>query len=700
MKFRKHTHKMCTWLLFLFLAGCGSSDGLGSSTSASVPKSEGAAVAAQATEAAPLMRTANIATFKKASDWGSGFTGEITITNNTGKTIKDWQVTFTMPATVSSIWNATETNRTGNVHNVVAKSYNNSITAGQSISFGFNATPGGAAVTATNITVDWPEEGGTTGGTSGTGTSGTGTSGSGTSGTGTSGTGTSGTGTSGTGTSGTGTSGTGTSGTGSTTGTTGGTTTPAGQVNYTVSSNWGSGFGAQVEIRNPGTTAIQNWTLEFTLPANIDNLWNGSIQSHTGTTYKVAPASYNSTIPAGGSVSFGFNGSPGGSSATATNFVLSGQPVTPTNPNPDPSPTTTPTPDPDPVPNPNPPAAGYFSTSGSKIIDSQGNTVYLNGINWFGLETETSSPHGLWTRSMDSMLDQMKGLGYNTLRVPYSNDAMKPGNMALSIDASKNPDLTNKTSLQVLDALVTRAGQRNMRIILDRHCPVKDVQSDLWYTSQVSEEQWISDWEMLAKRYKGNPTVIGADLHNEPYGRATWGSGQTSTDWRLAAQRCGNRILAANPDWLIIVEGIESVNGNNYWWGGNLRNAGAYPVTLTVPNKVVYSTHDYPSTVYNQSWFSAANYPANLSAVWDANWGYLLKGNIAPVLVGEFGTKYETQSDQQWLGELVKYIKANGAQFTYWCWNENSRDTGGILKSDWTTVNTAKQNALTPLMSR
>ena len=671
MKFRKHSLKMCTWLLFLFLAGCGNSDRPGSSSSTDEPKSEGAAVAAQATEAAPLMRTANIATFKKASDWGSGFTGEITITNNTGKTIKDWQVTFTMPAVVSSIWNATETNRAGNIHNVVSKSYNNSIAPGQSISFGFNATPGGAAVSATNIAVDWPEEGASTGGTSGTGTSGTGTSGTGTS---------------------------------STAGTTGGTTTPAGQVSYSVTSNWGSGFGAQVEIRNPGTTAIQNWTLEFTLPANVDNLWNGSIHARAGSTYKVGPASYNSIIPAGGSVSFGFNGSPGGSTATATNFILSGQPATATDPNPDPtpdpSPTTTPTPDPGPGPNPNPPAAGYFSTSGSRIIDSQGNTVYLNGINWFGLETETSSPHGLWTRSMDSMLDQLNSLGYNTLRVPYSNDAMKPGNMALSIDTSNNPELANKTSLQVLDALVTRAGQRNMRVILDRHCPVKDVQSDLWYTSQVSEEQWISDWEMLAKRYKGNPTVIGADLHNEPYGRATWGNGQATTDWRLAAQRCGNRILAANPDWLIIVEGIERVNGNNYWWGGNLRNAGAYPVTLTVPNKVVYSTHDYPSTVYNQNWFSAANYPANLSAVWDANWGYLLKDNIAPVLVGEFGTKYETQSDQQWLGELVKYIKTNGAQFTYWCWNENSRDTGGILKNDWNTVNTAKQNALTPLMSR
>lgn len=655
----KPTLKMLASLWLLLLVACGSS-GLGESQAGGSGTAVPASQVATAETAAPMMRTAELARFRKVNDWGSGFTAEVTIKNTTDTTIRDWQLSFTMPANISSIWNATELGRNGNVHRVVAKSYNNLLAPGQAITLGFNASPGGAAVTASDLVLEWPDDGGTGSGGSGSGS-------------------------------------------------TGGTGLPAtGEVSYSISSNWGSGFGAQVEIRNPGSAPLENWTLEFRLPANIDSLWNADILSRSGDTYKVGPKSYNRTVPAGGSVSFGFNGSPGGGSANAGSFVLSGQPVStpgpdPTpepTPGPTPEPTPNPTPEPTPGPNPNPPAAGFYSTDGARIVDSQGTTVYFKGINWFGLETETSSPHGLWTRSMDSMLDQMTSLGYDTLRVPYSNDALKPGEMARSIDYSKNPDLQGKTALQVLDALVAKAGQRNMRIILDRHCPTKDVQSDLWYTAQVSEEQWISDWEMLARRYKGNPTVIGADLHNEPYGRATWGSGQLTTDWRLAAQRCGNRILAANPDWLIIVEGVEKVDGHNYWWGGNLRNAGAYPVTLAVPNKVVYSTHDYPATVHNQSWFSAPNYPANLAAIWDANWGYLLKGNIAPVLVGEFGTKYATESDRVWLGELVDYIKDNGAQFTYWCWNENSRDTGGILKSDWNSVETAKQAALNPLMQR
>ncbi|MFD2881577.1 cellulase family glycosylhydrolase [Paenibacillus rhizoplanae] len=62
-----------------------------------------------------------------------------------------------------------------------------------------------------------------------------------------------------------------------------------------------------------------------------------------------------------------------------------------------------------------------------------------------------------------------------------------------------------------------------------------------------------------------------------------------------------------NPHWLIIVEGIEqNVQGNTskYWWGGNLTGVRNYPVTLTVPNQVVYSPHDYGPGVAEQPWFS------------------------------------------------------------------------------------------------
>lgn len=250
-----------------------------------------------------------------------------------------------------------------------------------------------------------------------------------------------------------------------------------------------------------------------------------------------------------------------------------------------------------------------------------------------------------------------------------------------------------------MDAVVAGARARGLRIFLDRHRPDSAAQSALWYTAQYPEQRWISDWQMLAQRYEGDPTVFGADLHNEPHGAATWGDGNPATDWAAAAERAGNAILAINPHLLIIVEGIERYNADGYWWGGNLEGVARRPLALAVPNQLVYSAHEYPASVYAQAWFSAPNYPANLDAVWHDHFGFIADAGMAPVLVGEFGTFYQSSIDQQWLQHFTGYVASHKLSFTYWCLNPDSGDTGGILQDDWKTVITAKQDLLKPLLA-
>jgi endoglucanase len=350
-------------------------------------------------------------------------------------------------------------------------------------------------------------------------------------------------------------------------------------------------------------------------------------------------------------------------------------------------------------PRPAPETPGFLHADGGHILDENNQPVRLTGLNWFGLETTNYCPHGLWVRSMTLFLDQIRGLGYNCLRVPYCNQMFDPGSVPNGIDFHQDPDLMGKSGVEILDLLVQRAGERGMKIILDRHRPDSGGQSALWYTPQYSEARWISDWVALAKRYKANPTVIGCDLHNEPHNPATWGDGNAMTDWRLAAERAGSAILAVNPNLLIIVEGIEQAGGASYWWGGNLRNARTNPVRLRYSDQLVYSIHDYPASVHDQSWFHDPTYPANLAPLWDVTWGYLIKNQVAPVLIGEFGTKNVTEVDQKWFHTLAGYIMHTGASFTYWSWNPNSGDTGGILNDDWKTIHRDKQKVLQPLLA-
>ncbi len=76
------------------------------------------------------------------SDWGSGFTGTITITNKTNEVIEDWRLSFQFDRKITNIWNASIESQDGSNYTIANVGYNSSIAAGQSISFGFNGTDG------------------------------------------------------------------------------------------------------------------------------------------------------------------------------------------------------------------------------------------------------------------------------------------------------------------------------------------------------------------------------------------------------------------------------------------------------------------------------------------------------------------------------------------------------------------------------
>ncbi|HSI00225.1 MAG TPA: Calx-beta domain-containing protein, partial [Reyranella sp.] len=357
-------------------------------------------------------------------------------------------------------------------------------------------------------------------------------------------------------------------------------------------------------------------------------------------------------------------------------------------------------------------AGGWLSTSGNQIVDSSGQSVQIAGVNWFGFESSTLAPHGLWTRGYKDMMQQMSDLGFNTIRLPFSSEMLDSTAAPNGIDFSKNPDLQGLSALQIMDKIVDYAGQLGLKIILDHHRSDSGAGTSgngLWYDGNHSQAEWVSDWQMLATRYASKSQVIGADLHNEPY-NGTWGGGGPN-DWAAAAELAGRAIGTVNPNWLIFVEGVGTYQGQSYWWGGNLMGVKDRPIQLTVPNKLVYSAHDYPNSIYPQPWFQGADFPANLPAKFDQMWGYIYKQGIAPVYIGEFGTKLTDPKDAPWFDAITSYLAGDlnndgtrdipagskGVSWTFWSWNPNSGDTGGILKDDWNSVNQNKMNYLTPI---
>ncbi len=346
-----------------------------------------------------------------------------------------------------------------------------------------------------------------------------------------------------------------------------------------------------------------------------------------------------------------------------------------------------------------------LSTIGRTIVDAKGKAVLLRGVNWFGMETDTHAPHGLWKRDYKEMLAQIKSLGYNVIRLPYSVAGLRSLNISgIDFGIGSNQELQGKTPLEVMDLVIQEAEHQGLLILLDSHRLNDQQIPELWYGDGFTEADWIDTWTMLAIRYKNQTNVIGADLKNEPYGKASWGDNNISTDWRLAAERAGNAILGVNPNWLIVVEGVEkNVPGQKlpqHWYGGNLEGVKNYPVRLSRSNKLVYSPHEYGAGVYNQPYFFDSNFPNNLIDRWQIGFNYIASQNIAPILIGEFGGRQVDLSSKEgiWQNELVKYIQKNNLSFTYWSWNPNSSDTGGILLDDWQSVDLPKQQLLSQLL--
>lgn len=367
---------------------------------------------------------------------------------------------------------------------------------------------------------------------------------------------------------------------------------------------------------------------------------------------------------------------------------------------------------------------GFWHTSGNKILDSAGNVVRIAGVNWYGFETPDEVAHGLWAQDYHAIIDDIKNLGYNTIRIPFSNQMVETpivpqGISMFNSTGPINTDLTGLNSLQILDKIVSYAGTDGLKVILDDHrseAGESAEQNGLWYTSTYTNQNWINDWVTMAKRYAGNPTVIGFDLRNEPHtpagvayaAGATWGTGDPNTDIRLAYQNAGNAILAVDPNALIFAEGIgETPNASggfdSTWWGGDLELAGQFPVTLSSPGHVVYSAHDYGPTLFQQTWFNASTTTASLESVWNQFWGYLYQNGTAPIWVGEFGTGNTAAdvsntgagSQGQWFTSLVSYIGSNaGMGWTYWALN--GEDSFALLDNgyDATPANATKQSLL------
>jgi endoglucanase len=325
---------------------------------------------------------------------------------------------------------------------------------------------------------------------------------------------------------------------------------------------------------------------------------------------------------------------------------------------------------------------GDLSTKGNQIVDHDGHPVRLACVGW----NQVHEGIGL-----DRQTALMAAHGFNCIRFSWVNATMQQ-------------------DLAMIDRVVAAASKAGLRLVLDNHTNEpghgeRDAwgaqqKNGLWYDQggasdgtdaggnpgTTTDARFLADWQAVARHYAGNPTVIGYDLRNEPLDyphMSLWGGG-SNRDIRDMYIRVGNAIQAVDSTKLIVVEPPSS----------DCRGVRKYPVTLNVPDKVVYSVHEYPGEISGQKISSG---PAQIQRMNDM-WGWLINENVAPVFVGEIGSSMASAESKAWAATIVPYLNgtspdglripagAQGVSTDWWAWgNLNGQNPNGTLQNDWRT---------------
>jgi len=339
---------------------------------------------------------------------------------------------------------------------------------------------------------------------------------------------------------------------------------------------------------------------------------------------------------------------------------------------------------------------------GNIIVDAAGSRFRLTGVNWAGAHI-INVPGGLDRAPLSSLARRIRTLGFNVVRLTWSVESVLSNPKVDDRTVSANPKLIGLRALEVIDEVIAALANEGLLVWLDNHmldtdwCCHRADCNGFWFNTRWSEDDWVKAWQTIIRRYRRVDNVIGAGLKNEPrstcsgqswHGKGqfcnasclnpnvlpggcaemTWAAGPQEFQWRLAATKAGLAVLDQKPSLLVSISGLE--------YSTDLREAQAMPVRIPKQN-LVYEAHDYSWT------FQEDGPPTNSS---DTNstlmkelaepdqfsryaekltkwWGFLLRDDVAPVWLSEFGFSdgfKDSQSEKVYVSRISKYILEGG----------------------------------------
>jgi endoglucanase len=313
-------------------------------------------------------------------------------------------------------------------------------------------------------------------------------------------------------------------------------------------------------------------------------------------------------------------------------------------------------------------------TEGRRIIDALGHPVRLTSVNWYGFDQKEFVAGGLDHAPLSVIIDQIHQIGVNSVRLPWANETLEHDPPVPDYAVAANPQFKGKHAMAVMNAVIDALARAHIMVILDNHvsradwCCSETDGNGLWYNNDYPESSWLADWRAMAARYRHQPWVVGADLRNELRNGATWGGADPKLDWHLAAERGGEAVLVANPQFLVFVESPD--------YSTNFAGFDKLPVKLPVRHRLVYSPHAYYNGKQTPSSFE------ELKRAYDQRTMFLLHTEPAvPLWVGEFGACQTLTCGEEadWFRNFIRLLQEN-PQISWSYWPLNGTQSSGITR--------------------
>lgn len=309
-------------------------------------------------------------------------------------------------------------------------------------------------------------------------------------------------------------------------------------------------------------------------------------------------------------------------------------------------------------------------TDGTRIVDAAGHAVRLTSVNWYGFDEKEYVAGGLDHAPLDEIVERIREIGVNSVRLPWANETLERNPLPPAYAVAANPELKGKHAMEVMDAVIAALGRAHLMVILDNHmsradwCCSDTDGNGLWYNAEYPEAKWLEDWRAMARRYRDQPWVVGADLRNELRSGAAWGGADAKVDWHAAAERGGAAVLAANPRLLVVVEGPH--------YSTDFTGVDALPVRLPVEHRLVYSPHAYFDAGHRFGSYE------EMKKAYEERANVLL-GMSVPLWVGEFGAcqTLACGANAEWFRWFVRLLKED-RRLSWSYWPLNGTQSSGV----------------------